>query len=734
MAELGPFFQENSDAKGIEVTIDMLDYDFVNSCKDSKKLRAILDTLISGKEGHYPDLIRVTEERLLSILSPKERSQMLRLKQQASPQEISEAEIEVSKWEQSMRVGRDLPSQERVTIDGKSIFSRAETQAVNTASRPLPPVRGKSGSHHVPSVSHIGASSVTPAAAAQRISGYDFRAWEKFDVSEALAEIKDDSERAVAAAAHSKRALQYAKKMEQLQQELGIASLSDAQRKARAEREKIKGNEYYRVGENENALACYSRSIALYPTNAVVHANRAMANLRLNNIEGAEYDCTLALDLDPLYIKAWSRRGAARFKMGKYREAADDYAAALKLDSSNESLKALIEQAQSKFREVEGDLLNHPKRATVKSTMADISDQKSTETIPQARPLPLPIVATDSIRNLPSLRSDSKLIIHGKCDVSFTTPVPDVSGNPFVRISIADDDESDSFGAEELPNDFVRVAIVEEDESDEEEDDVAISQNQILESTSPAVHASERAIELKNQGNAYVANRNFDAALQAFTESISLDPTMISSLNNRSQVFLELRRYPEAIADASAVLEKDPTNIKALYRRAVSQKNLGNVTDCILDINRILAIDGNCRSALDLKAEVESSKRQVVEMTLKGQDPASEWDVEVLRLEAVSALGRGDAQRTIELLRVALKAPCISQSNNVSIRDAAQSRTTSLSDDTLVGLLQPLLVAYMTQSAWKDALDTASKIINLQPTNLRALCKRAEVAIQLVSL
>jgi hypothetical protein len=54
MAELGDFLSQ--EAKDVNVTIDMLDYAFVSECKDTKKLRAILDVLNSGKEGYYPDV------------------------------------------------------------------------------------------------------------------------------------------------------------------------------------------------------------------------------------------------------------------------------------------------------------------------------------------------------------------------------------------------------------------------------------------------------------------------------------------------------------------------------------------------------------------------------------------------------------------------------------------------------------------------------------------------------
>lgn len=39
-----------------------------------------------------------------------------------------------------------------------------------------------------------------------------------------------------------------------------------------------------------------------------------------HRLDNAEDDCTRALAIDSSYVKAWFRRGSARFKLGKYLE------------------------------------------------------------------------------------------------------------------------------------------------------------------------------------------------------------------------------------------------------------------------------------------------------------------------------------------------------------------------------------------------------------------------------
>ena len=49
----------------------------------------------------------------------------------------------------------------------------------------------------------------------------------------------------------------------------------------------------------------------------------------------AEVDCNQAVSLDGSYTKAYLRRGAARFQLGRVQEAEADYREVLRLEPSN---------------------------------------------------------------------------------------------------------------------------------------------------------------------------------------------------------------------------------------------------------------------------------------------------------------------------------------------------------------------------------------------------------------
>lgn len=153
MAELGDFMvsQDGEAEFTKDVTVDMLDYKYVEECTDAKKLKQVLTVLKSGKDGFYPELIQATEEKLLVLLPAKERQQVMRMKAQVSPAEICEAESGLSAW-QSKIVGAD-----------KELSSVSKSSEMKPpVSKRLPPVRGSASS--VPASS---SDSRSPEAAAE---------------------------------------------------------------------------------------------------------------------------------------------------------------------------------------------------------------------------------------------------------------------------------------------------------------------------------------------------------------------------------------------------------------------------------------------------------------------------------------------------------------------------------------------------------------------------------------
>lgn len=106
-----------------------------------------------------------------------------------------------------------------------------------------------------------------------------------------------------------------------------------------AELWKERGNKAFSAKKYAQAKQDYTQSIALQPT-CLAYANRAMAELKLEEFSAAEADCTKAIALDAAYVKAYLRRASAAKQQGKLLQAAEDYEHALRLEPTSKATLA----------------------------------------------------------------------------------------------------------------------------------------------------------------------------------------------------------------------------------------------------------------------------------------------------------------------------------------------------------------------------------------------------------
>ncbi|GAB6023140.1 Mitochondrial import receptor subunit TOM70 [Chamberlinius hualienensis] len=96
-----------------------------------------------------------------------------------------------------------------------------------------------------------------------------------------------------------------------------------------AENAKITGNRFFKEGDYNQAVECYTKAIKLCPKNkndslATFYQNRAASYEKLKQFEKVVADCNLALELKPSYVKALNRRAKAFEKLDKLEEALED--------------------------------------------------------------------------------------------------------------------------------------------------------------------------------------------------------------------------------------------------------------------------------------------------------------------------------------------------------------------------------------------------------------------------
>jgi hypothetical protein len=159
------------------------------------------------------------------------------------------------------------------------------------------------------------------------------------------------------------------------------------------------GNQLLLAGQYQAALDSYQRSLALGPT-SIAHANAAMALLKLNKHSEAEAACTAALALQPEYVKALQRRGAARKALGSYWAAVEDFEAALQLEPRNKQVQAERDACRNLYQQQQRGAFD---------TASNTSSATAASSKPaQQQPLGLPPLAASAARtSMPNVVTSS---------------------------------------------------------------------------------------------------------------------------------------------------------------------------------------------------------------------------------------------------------------------------------------------------------------------------------------
>lgn len=163
-------------------------------------------------------------------------------------------------------------------------------------------------------------SAPPPTKSAARISGYDYRAWDRFDYDKAL-EAVDNRPLPPSDASSSETD-------EELENRRRIALASEVREL---------GNQRFKEKQYEEAVEHYTTAIRLAPEDPTPLTNRALVHLKLEQYASAEADCSAALVLDNKNTKALFRRAIARKHLGKRSEAIQDLKSLLKSNPSNKS-------------------------------------------------------------------------------------------------------------------------------------------------------------------------------------------------------------------------------------------------------------------------------------------------------------------------------------------------------------------------------------------------------------
>lgn len=93
--------------------------------------------------------------------------------------------------------------------------------------------------------------------------------------------------------------------------------------------------------------------------------------------------------------------------------------------------------------------------------------------------------------------------------------------------------------------------------------------------------AAKGVEELKNKGNGYITSKppQYEKAVEAYTEALSLDPTHHAVLSNRSLAYYKLGQYEKALLDAENAISATPSWAKGYLRKCAALNMLQKHTE-----------------------------------------------------------------------------------------------------------------------------------------------------------
>eukprot|EP00158_Paraphelidium_tribonemae_P001127 Partr_v1_DN24003_c0_g1_i2_m34789 putative RNA polymerase II associated protein 3 len=222
---------------------------------------------------------------------------------------------------------------------------------------------------------------------ASRIQASDYKSWEQYDVDKALAEADD-------------------KKDSQL-----LIKLS--------EKERVRGNEYFKAGDFSNAVKAYFRGLKAWPLSSTLMFNRAFALMKLHNYGDALVDLDAGLKLDGRNVKGLWRRAVCLRALCRAEEARLVLLNALDIEPGNQTIISELERLQSvlpgKVRQVSIEFIGKWKsRALVETPRVETAEVAAESNVQQAE-----IAAETKVSNPSDILTDTHDVKMPKNQIEF---------------------------------------------------------------------------------------------------------------------------------------------------------------------------------------------------------------------------------------------------------------------------------------------------------------------------
>ncbi|CDK25559.1 unnamed protein product [Kuraishia capsulata CBS 1993] len=118
--------------------------------------------------------------------------------------------------------------------------------------------------------------------------------------------------------------------------------------------------------------------------------------------------------------------------------------------------------------------------------------------------------------------------------------------------------------------------------------------------------------KFKTQGNVLMRDRDFQGAVEKYTEALNLFPTNAVYLSNRAAAYSSLHDHESAVKDAEAAIKSEPSYAKAYSRLGLAKYLLGDAKASMEAYEQGLKVEGDKQSDA-MKKGYETAKKKVMD-------------------------------------------------------------------------------------------------------------------------
>lgn len=347
-----------------------------------------------------------------------------------------------------------------------------------------------------------------------------------------------------------------------------------------AEAYHYRGMSRYHKGDRLGAIKDYSQIIRINPQNAEAYSNRGLMQAELNERWGAMQDYNQALQINPKHIKTFLNRSRMRLELDDYQGAIADCDDVLNINPKLP--KAYLNRGMARFEveDYQGALTDYNQVLQINPNVAEAyfnrglnyvaleSYQEALSDFNQA--LQLNPNYTQAYLN----RGSTRLLLGDN----------DGSIQDFDQALRLDEPAAKAFFSQIVPT-------LSDDLNTIEDEDQQIAKGLVI------------------QGYRRYELGEYQAALNAYTQALELDPNNVEAYNRRSTVRSALGDYQGALEDIekaknlSVAPEQSSSStpvvtLKGYCQRGVDKLQQGDFPGAIADFNQVLQMYGNDATVL----------------------------------------------------------------------------------------------------------------------------------------